>query len=202
MPVSSYNHCSEFLRWPATEKYKKDHNQLKPIVDLLSTVPGYVGNGYTGLENEDGNTGYFITNWTSYPVHQQLYGSKYEDELKKLLPAITTGELTVYHVYLNRSHAAAASKPVTEFVEFTLKQGVDQKAALAAMKKLWVWLDTNHPIDGTYGPFVEDVNHYLFIIGWNTVDEIHQKGPPKDIIGEVVKYYDHAGKSVNLSVPQ
>jgi hypothetical protein len=71
---------------------------------------------------------------------------------------------------LNRSYVGATSKPVTEFVEFSLKQGADQKAALTAMKKLWVWLDTNHPVDGTYGPFVEDVNHYLFIIGWNTVD--------------------------------
>jgi hypothetical protein len=38
------------------------------------------------------------TDWTSYPVHQQMYGTKYQDELNKLLPAVTTGELTLYHV--------------------------------------------------------------------------------------------------------
>jgi hypothetical protein len=38
------------------------------------------------------------------------------------------------------------------------------------MKKLWDWMDVNHPVDGAYGPLVEDINYYLFLIGWNSLE--------------------------------
>lgn len=202
--MSTYNHCTGYLRFTANDKYKQDHNSFKPVTDLLSTVPSYVGNGYTGLQEEDGSTGYFISTWKSYSDHIQLFGSDIDPELKKRLDQISTGPRKLFHCYLNRPYVPAASKPVTEFAEFILRPGVDKKAALDVMKKLWEWMDTNHSVDGAYGPLVEDINYYLFLIGWDSLEEHKKHGPPKDLLQEANKYWDHDHKNVNvrLSAPK
>ncbi|KAJ7366959.1 hypothetical protein DFH08DRAFT_836081 [Mycena albidolilacea] len=124
------------------------------------------------LAIEDKKTGYFVSVWESYELHQKLIKDpSYAGIVEKLKPAVS-GKFERDHITVSKDPNAALSSPAVEFVAFTLKDGASAEKFSALMEELGKGLDLAagaHP-PSVWGQSIEEKNKYLLVVGWDTVE--------------------------------
>ncbi|KAJ7259521.1 hypothetical protein B0H12DRAFT_1232001 [Mycena haematopus] len=161
----------QIATFPVSEAFGSSPDTFKAPMDLIKVADGYKGSFY-GLQVEDPKTGYFVSVWESYELHQKLVKDpSYASIIETLRPAVA-GNFERHHINVTSDPITALSAPAVEFVVFTLKAGESDEKLSSLLEELGKGADAAtgaHP-PCAWGQSVEDKNKYLLIIGWDTVE--------------------------------
>ncbi|KAJ7822210.1 hypothetical protein B0H14DRAFT_3470968 [Mycena olivaceomarginata] len=191
------------ITFPVSDAFLSDHNIFKSATDIVNTSAGYMSSFY-GLQIEDKKTGYFVTVWqSSVPFNAFAEGTTYTNFMNTLQQA-ASGDLESHYVDVNTvDPCIPLSAPVTEFVIFTMKEGIQSSDTYDLFERLTRGLDTSegaHPPSYWGSSRNRAGNHILVYVGWDTVEahweavkegtELH--GVVQDLLKQADVHIGHA----------
>ncbi|KAJ6522407.1 hypothetical protein B0H19DRAFT_1202957 [Mycena capillaripes] len=192
------------ITFPVSEAFSSDPNIFKAATDIVKTSGGYISS-FHGLQIEDKKTGYFVTVWqSSVPFNAFAEGTTYTNFMNTLQRA-ASGDVESHYVDVNAADPSIPlSAPVTEFVKFTVKKGIQSGDTYDLFERLTRGLDAAggaHPPSYWGSSRNSPGNHILVYVGWDTVEahwEAVKEGTElHGIVQELLKQADvHIGHAL------
>ncbi|KAF7353981.1 hypothetical protein MVEN_01084600 [Mycena venus] len=161
------------ITFPVSDAFSSNPNIFKAATDIVKTSAGYISS-FHGLQIEDKKTGYFVTVWqSSVPFNAFAEGTTYASFMDTLQQA-ASGDVESHYVDVDAADPSIPlSAPITEFVRFTVKEGIQSGDTYDLFERLTRGLDT---ADGAHPPSYwgssrnSPGNHILVYVGWDTVE--------------------------------
>jgi quinol monooxygenase YgiN len=188
--------ATEIMYFKASPSYIKDPSPM--IAELTATSSGETLEGllkaYIGFETEDPNNAFWVFEWVSQDAHNVHRGT----DSFKATQAIATRQVFAskpISMAVNFSDTSRIfSAPVTEFVTFTLKEGVSMDQLQPLVTQLEAQLEgTPNFYGSSWAPVNEKPNVIHGVLGWESVEahwEAVSSGPLKETIDKVKEVAD------------
>ncbi|KAG1822776.1 uncharacterized protein BJ212DRAFT_826281 [Suillus subaureus] len=186
---------TQIMYFKTSSSYLQDPSRL--IAELTTTSSADTIEGlskaYLGFETEDPSNAFWVFEWASlnvYRTYRQTDTFKATQAVARQVFASTPTS-----VFVNFSDTSRIfSAPVTEFVTFTLKEGVSMDKLQPLVTQLEVKLPGTPKFYGSsWAPVVDKPNVVHGVLGWESVQahwDAVSSGPLKEIIDEVKKVAD------------
>ncbi|KAG1885149.1 hypothetical protein F4604DRAFT_153779 [Suillus subluteus] len=188
---------TKIMYFKTTASYLQDPSRL--IAELttassadIAPIEG-LSKAYIGFETEDPSNAFWVFEWVSMDAHSTYRQTDTFKATQAVSQQIFASTPT--SVFVNFSDTSRIfSAPVTEFVTFTLKEGVSMDALQPLVTQLEVKLQGTPKFYGSSWASVNDKPNVVYgVLGWESVQahwDAVTSGPLKDIIDEVKKIAD------------
>ncbi|KAG2033754.1 hypothetical protein BDR03DRAFT_902105 [Suillus americanus] len=186
---------TKIMYFKTTSSYLQDPSRL--IAELNTTISADTIEGlskiYHGFETEDPTNAFWVFEWASLDAHS----AHHQTDTFKATQLVSQQAIasTPTSVFVNFSDTSRIfSAPVTEFVTFTLKEGVSMDKLQPLVTQLEVKLQGTPKFYGSsWAPVNDKPNVVHGVLGWESVQahwDAVSSGPLKEIIDEVKKIAD------------
>ncbi|KAG2066460.1 hypothetical protein BDR04DRAFT_1106652, partial [Suillus decipiens] len=185
---------TKIMHFKTTSSYLQDPSRW--ISELATQSPENIegfSKAYLGFETEDPNIAFWVLEWASLSAH----GTYHQSDTFKATQAVAQQIFadTPTHVFVNFSDTSRIfSAPVTEFVTFTLKEGISIDVLQPLVTQLEAELPGTPEFYGSsWAPVVDKPNIIHGVLGWESVQahwDAVSSGPLKEIIDKVKEVAD------------
>ncbi|KAG2066459.1 hypothetical protein BDR04DRAFT_1106651 [Suillus decipiens] len=186
---------TQIMYFKTSSSYLQDPSRLISELATKSSAAKIKGlsKAYLGFETEDPSNAFWVFEWASKSAHDTYHQT---DTFKATQAAARQVFASrPIHTFAGFSNASRIfSAPVTEFVTFTLKRGVDMNALQPLVRQLQAKLQGTPKFYGSsWVPAFDKPNVVYGVLGWESV-QAHwnavSSGPLKEIIDKVKKVAD------------
>ncbi|KAJ8586279.1 hypothetical protein M405DRAFT_883381 [Rhizopogon salebrosus TDB-379] len=179
---------TQIMYFKTSNDYASKPDQLiSELTTRASTISGKtegLTEVYIGLETEDPSNAFWVFEWTSKSAHDTYQQS---DTLKATREAVRPlfASKPSHTIVEFPNTKGIFSAPVTEFVTFTLKEGVTMDKLEPFVNQLQNGLIGTQKFYGSsWAPVIDKPNVYHGVLGWECA------GPLKKIIDQVKEIAD------------
>ncbi|KAG2153121.1 uncharacterized protein EDB93DRAFT_1082595 [Suillus bovinus] len=183
---------TKIMQFKPSPSYLQDPSRFVSELAAKSSAETIDG-AYHGLEVEDPSNAFWVFEWASLSAHGAHHQTDDFKAVKETVKQIHTTEPT--HMFVHFSDPSRIfSAPVTEFVTFTLKEGINMDALQPLVEQLQDKLQGTPEFYGSsWAPVVDKPNVVHGVLGWESVQahwDAVSSGPLKEIIDKVKEVAD------------
>ncbi|KAG1801294.1 uncharacterized protein BJ212DRAFT_1398992 [Suillus subaureus] len=186
---------TQIMYFKTSSSYLQDPARLISELATTSSVDKIEGfsKAYLGFETEDPSNAFWVFEWTSKSAHDTYHQTDTFKATQSASRQVFASRPT--HTFAGFSNTSQIfSAPVTEFVTFTLKEGVSMNALQPLVQQLQAKLQGTPKFYGSsWAPVVDKPNVVHGVLGWESVQahwDAVSSGPLKEIIDKVKKVAD------------
>ncbi|KAG1822793.1 uncharacterized protein BJ212DRAFT_1330386 [Suillus subaureus] len=186
---------TQIMYFKTSSSYLQDPARLISELATTSSVDKIEGfsKAYLGFETEDPSNAFWVFEWTSKSAHDTYHQTDTFKATQSASRQVFASRPT--HTFAGFSNTSQIfSAPVTEFVTFTLKEGVSMNALEPLVQQLQAKLQGTPKFYGSsWAPVVDKPNVVHGVLGWESVQahwDAVSSGPLKEIIDKVKKVAD------------
>ncbi|KAG1765600.1 hypothetical protein EV702DRAFT_1151511 [Suillus placidus] len=186
---------TKIMYFKTSSSYLQDPSRLISELATTSSADKIEGlsKAYLGFETEDPSNAFWVFEWASVSAHDTYRQTDTFKATQVAAQQVFASKPT--DVLVNFPDASQIfSAPVTEFVTFTLKEGVNMDALQPLVTQLQAKLQgTANFYGSSWAPVIDEPNVVHGVLGWESVQahwDAVSSGPLKEIIDEVKKVAD------------
>ncbi|PFH54108.1 hypothetical protein AMATHDRAFT_45122 [Amanita thiersii Skay4041] len=162
----------EIHQFPASDAYITNQSAAKPVLDSVKGAEGLISL-YYGLQEEDKETGYFVTVWESFQAHKEFVLGPINFGLTNKFAVLhAEGPQAQCRVRFNADTDAAFNAPITEFSFIKTRAGVSAEQRQEVIDNLLSALGTIPGIHApaAFGETKERPGVFVLTIGWESLE--------------------------------